>query len=62
VTVFWGGVASWWAIPELLAVVVLVILIKNTNPRFKIDHALRFFWFILGTLGIVAVILAFMGV
>ena len=61
VTVFWGGLASWWAIPELLAVVVLVILIKNTNPRFKIEHALRFFWFILGALGIVAVILAFTG-
>jgi len=60
VTVFWGGLASWWAIPELLVVTVLVILIKNTNPRFKIEHALRFFWFILGALGIVAVILAFM--
>jgi NADH-quinone oxidoreductase subunit H len=61
VTVFWGGLASWWAILKLLAVVVLVILIKNTNPRFKIEHALRFFWFILGALGIVAVILAFRG-
>jgi NADH-quinone oxidoreductase subunit H len=61
VTVFWGGLASWWAIPELLVIVVLVILIKNTNPRFKIEHALRFFWFILGALGIMAVILAFRG-
>jgi NADH-quinone oxidoreductase subunit H len=60
VTVLWGGITSWWAILKLLAVVVLVILIKNTNPRFKIEHALRFFWFILGTLGIVAVVLAFM--
>jgi NADH-quinone oxidoreductase subunit H len=59
VTVFWGGMASWWAILKLLVVAVLVILIKNTNPRFKIDHALRFFWLILGPLGIVAVILAF---
>ncbi len=58
-TVFWGGLASWWAILKFLAVVVLIILIKNTNPRFKIEHALRFFWFILGALGIVAVILAF---
>jgi len=59
VTVFWGGLASWWAVLKLLVVVVLVILIKNTNPRFKIEHALRFFWFILGALGIVAVMLAF---
>jgi NADH-quinone oxidoreductase subunit H len=62
VTAFWGGLRSWWAIPKLLAVVVLVVLIKNTNPRFKIEHALRFFWFILGALGIVAVILAFAGI
>jgi len=60
VTVFWGGLAHWWALPEFLAVAVLVILIKNTNPRFKIEHALRFFWFILGAFGIAAVILAFM--
>jgi NADH-quinone oxidoreductase subunit H len=59
VTVFWGGLASWWAILKFLVIAVLIILIKNTNPRFKIDHALRFFWFILGALGIVAVILAF---
>jgi NADH-quinone oxidoreductase subunit H len=59
VTVFWGGLASWWAVLKLLAVAVLVILIKNTNPRFKIEHALRFFWFILGSLGIAAVIMAF---
>jgi len=60
VTVFWGGLTSWWAILKFLAIAVLVILIKNTNPRFKIEHALRFFWFILGAFGIVAVILAFM--
>jgi NADH-quinone oxidoreductase subunit H len=60
VTVFWGGLTSWWAILKFLAIAVLIILIKNTNPRFKIEHALRFFWFILGALGIVAVMLAFM--
>jgi NADH-quinone oxidoreductase subunit H len=59
VTVYWGGLTSWWAIGKFLAIAVLIILIKNTNPRFKIEHALRFFWFILGTLGIAAVILAF---
>lgn len=61
VTVYWGGLASFWAIPELALVAVLVILVKNTNPRFKIEHALRFFWFVLGVLGVAAVILAFAG-
>jgi len=59
VTVFWGGISDWWAILKVLAVVVLVILAKNTNPRLRIDQALRFFWFIIGGLGIIAVILAF---
>jgi NADH-quinone oxidoreductase subunit H len=61
VTVFWGGLGSWWATLKFLLIVVLLVLIKNTNPRLKIDHALRFFWFILGALGIAAVVLAFVG-
>jgi NADH-quinone oxidoreductase subunit H len=59
VTVFWGGFGDWWAILKFLLIVVLVVLMKNTNPRFRIDQALRFFWFILGVFGIVAVVLAF---
>jgi NADH-quinone oxidoreductase subunit H len=61
ITVFWGGLASWWAIPKALLVVVLMVLMKNTNPRFKIDHALRFFWIGLGVVGLVAVGLALAG-
>ena len=59
ITVLWGGFADWWAVLKFLLIVVLVVLIKNTNPRCRIDHALRFFWFGLGALGIVAVALAF---
>jgi NADH-quinone oxidoreductase subunit H len=42
-------------------VLVLVILIKNTNPRVRIDQALRFFWFHAGTLLAAAVVLALLG-
>jgi NADH-quinone oxidoreductase subunit H len=59
ITVFWGGFGDWWAILKFLLIVVLVVLMKNTNPRFRIDQALRFFWFVLGIFGIVAVVLAF---
>jgi NADH-quinone oxidoreductase subunit H len=59
ITVLWGGFGDWWAILKFLAIVVLVILIRNTNPRLRIDHALKFFWFLLGSLGILAVILAY---
>jgi len=40
---------------------VLVILIKNTNPRVRIDQAMRFFWLFCGTVLAVAVILASIG-
>lgn len=60
ITVLWGGFADWWAIPKLLLLVVLMILARNTNPRFRVDQALRFFWFLLGGFGILAVILAFL--
>ncbi len=59
ITLYWGGFADWWAIPKFLLIIVLVVLIKNTNPRLRIDQALRFFWFGMGGLGVVAVILAF---
>lgn len=60
-TLLWGGFASWWALLKFLAVIVLVVLIRNTNPRLRVDQALRFFWFGMGALGIIAVVLAFAG-
>lgn len=61
ITVLWGGVTDWWAVLKFLLIVVLVVLMKNTNPRLRIDQALTFFWFILAPLGIIALVLAFIG-
>ncbi len=61
VTVLWGGIRDWWALLKFLLIIVLVVLMKNTNPRLKIDQALSFFWFFLAPLGIVALVLAFIG-
>lgn len=58
ITLFWGGFANFWAIPKFLLIVVLIILIKNTNPRLRIDQALKFFWIGLGSLAIISIILA----
>jgi NADH-quinone oxidoreductase subunit H len=58
ITLFWGGFADFWAIPKFLLIIVLIVLIKNTNPRLRIDQALKFFWFGLGTLSIISLILA----
>jgi len=66
VTVFWGGLcvsvggAVVWALLYLLAVVV-VVLVRNTNPRLRIDHAMKFFWFGLTPVAILAVVLALIG-
>jgi NADH-quinone oxidoreductase subunit H len=66
VTVFWGGVAaSGWGIlgfaGKVLLVLVLMILIKNTNPRVRIDQAMRFFWGPSAAVAILALLLAQVG-
>ena len=45
-----------WAV-----LLVLVVLIRNTNPRVRIDHAVRFFWSKVSVLSLIAVILALYG-
>jgi NADH-quinone oxidoreductase subunit H len=61
ISLLWGGFADWWAIPKFLLIVVLIVLMKNTNPRIKIDQALRFFWLGLGALSIIGLVLAVYG-
>ena len=63
VTVFWGGVNltgwGWIATPlKFLALLVVVVLMRNTNARLRIDQALRFFWFIVTPLAVVAAALS----
>lgn len=59
VTIYWGGLTHWTAILKVLLLIVLIILIKNTNPRLRIDQALKFFWLILLPFAIIGIILAF---
>jgi len=63
VTVFLGGFtgAFWAGIVKLVIVWVLLILIKNTNPRVRIDQAMKFFWSYCGVVMAVAIILAVIG-
>ena len=66
VMVFLGGLgtAGWplvWGIGKYVLVLVLLILIKNTNPRVRIDQAMKFFWVYCGIALVVAVILASIG-
>lgn len=38
-----GGGILWFAL-KYVFILTLIILIKNTNPRLRVDQALRFFW------------------
>ena len=57
ITIYWGGLnlehfgPFWTTVKHLtifilkyVLILVLVILIKNVNPRVRIDQAMRFFW------------------
>ncbi len=63
VVVFLGGFGAniWAGIGKYLLVVVLVILIKNTNPRVRIDQAMKFFWVYCGIALVLAIVLATVG-
>jgi NADH-quinone oxidoreductase subunit H len=46
---------------KFLAILTIFILIKNTNPRLRIDQAMRFFWGPLAGLAVIAMLLAIVG-
>ncbi|MGE5279774.1 MAG: respiratory chain complex I subunit 1 family protein [Deltaproteobacteria bacterium] len=55
------GIHLFYGLLKLLGLVALVTVIRNTNPRVRIDQAVRFFWGPMTALGIVAVLLALRG-
>ena len=67
ILMLWGGfeltgLGILWSVLKYLAIVVIMIIIKNTNPRVRTDTGLNFFWKYLTPLGFIAVILAIFGV
>jgi len=66
ITIFLGGMqfngwASGWSIVKYLVILILIILIKNTNPRLRIDQALKFFWLRMFPLSCIGFVLALVG-
>ena len=63
VTVFLGGFGGGIGagIAKYVLILVVVILIKNTNPRVRIDQAMKFFWVYGGLALALAVALATIG-
>ncbi|HID95256.1 MAG TPA: NADH-quinone oxidoreductase subunit H [Candidatus Latescibacteria bacterium] len=67
VLVFWGGFGqgSFWSvllgILKYVVLLVVIVLIRNTNPRLRIDQAMRFFWGLVTGVATLAIILALIG-
>jgi len=66
ITVFWGGFSIHgfgilWAILKYGLVILLITLIRNTNPRVRIDHAMKFFWYGLTPVAIIMLALVVIG-
>ncbi|MFO8235822.1 MAG: complex I subunit 1 family protein [Bacteroidales bacterium] len=55
------GIGILWSVLKILAVVLLMTLIRNTNPRVKIKQAMRFFLIGMNIFVIVAIILTYLG-
>jgi NADH-quinone oxidoreductase subunit H len=68
VVLFLGGVAgSTWVetllgILKYLGVIILMVIIRNTNPRLRINSIINFFWKPLASIALLGVILAIIGV
>jgi NADH-quinone oxidoreductase subunit H len=46
---------------KYIIVLILITLIRNTNPRLRIDQALKFFWGWLTLIGIIGILITLMG-
>lgn len=56
-----NGINILYSILKYLGLVALITVIRNTNPRVRIDQAVRFFWGPVTMLAVIAVILALLG-
>ena len=68
VVVFLGGISfasitsTVLGLLKYVALLVVIVLIRNTCPRLRIDQAIKLFWGPMTIIAIVAVILAFLGI
>lgn len=55
------GIYLWYGGLKYIGLVVLMTVIRNTNPRVRIDQAVKFFWGPMTIIAIIAIILALLG-
>ena len=56
-----NGINILWTVLEYVGIVALITVIRNTNPRVRIDQAVKFFWGPMTLIAIAAVVLALNG-
>ncbi|KPK97789.1 MAG: hypothetical protein AMJ95_07295 [Omnitrophica WOR_2 bacterium SM23_72] len=62
IVLFWGkDISAMALIGKYVTLLVVIVLIKNTNPRLRIDQTVRFFWRIPTVIAIIAIALALLG-
>jgi len=50
------------ALVEFLVILLLILLVKTTHPRLRIDQAVKFFWWIVTPAAVAGMILALVGI
>ena len=60
ITLFWQGF-NFLSLWKYVVLLVIIILIRNTNPRVRIDQAVGFFWGKMTLFAVLAVLLAIKG-
>ncbi len=56
-----NGLSIVWSVLKILSVVLLLTLIRNTNPRVKVGQSMRFFILWMNALVIISLILSYFG-
>jgi NADH-quinone oxidoreductase subunit H len=55
------GIHILYSVLKYIAILLIITVIRNTNPRLRIDQAMRFFWGPVTGIAVVAVVLAVIG-
>jgi NADH-quinone oxidoreductase subunit H len=55
------GIHLLYGVLKYIGLVALMTVIRNTNPRVRIDQAVKFFWGPITIIAIIAIILALLG-
>lgn len=56
-----GWLGLLWGVLTYVGILVFIILVKNTNPRLRIDQAVKFFWVPWTILAVIGLVLAIIG-